>query len=351
MLLNKQTQKIILTDFSNQGRNADFWLNPGTGAVIGGLIGAGKGALEQDPYQEISPGDRAFRVMSNAALGAGAGGAVGLLPRLAAQNPTANKVASVIESDTGFNILPQKDKVTRVQDRIARADVRTQRIDQDRAILDKNKRLRALERQLKKEERQLKWDEARDAWEERFGESSRAIGEGFSGLKEGVGNLFNRVRGKGISNSSYNYMGVANFSNLYPPMPIDSSTLTKTLAIGAGIGSGAGALYGATKAFADNQRLNEQRQTNIDMIQDPYLQIRQREIYDSTPSKVGRIAGDVINGVGQTAASAGLGAGLGAAALTGGLLAAKGLRSPQIAPQAQQGNRFVRAFKTIATGN
>lgn len=384
MLLNHtRKQRFILTDFSNQNPTADF-LNPALGAAIGGALGAGKGALQQNPYEETDPGERAWAVATNAGLGAGLGTGVGLIPRLAAENPTANKVASVVESDIGIPIMPQPSPVSKVQNRTADVEARIRQLQQEQEVLERNRQLRLMERQLRREKAANRLAQVQENINQYLVEPAVKVADAVTPAAKVVGNTLEEavkipiqaganVRqnlpqiqqtageikqnlGKVVTgvrralNFNNSYMGTVNFNRYYPPMPMSPETLGKTMAVGAGIGTAGGALLGASKAFEDNWALQDRRLGNLENIQDPYLRIRQQEIYDSTPAQVGRAVGDIANGVGTTALGAGIGAGLGATGLAAGLMAYKNLSGSLPNPTQPQPNRFVRAGKVIITG-
>lgn len=85
---------------------APLWQLAGlTGGVVGGL----KGALEQDPYQQIDPGTRLMKVATGGLAGAGLGAAVGGgLPQLLKEVPEARVIADQVNDVTGVNVDPQQ---------------------------------------------------------------------------------------------------------------------------------------------------------------------------------------------------------------------------------------------------
>jgi hypothetical protein len=357
------------SSFSNSPKYSNFGLiNPATGALAGATLGGIKGGLEQDPYQELSPSDRAFRVLGNAAIGAGVGGSLGALPSVLSHNPTANKVAGVVAKDTGINVLPIPNAVAKVKGDAATLEQNVDNLLQSQKVLDDRRYIRKTNRTVRREQARLKNEALVEDMTQRFVEPAvefidkvkpmivptvkpipgLVVGAAKGTVQAGRG--ARKIYDKGANV----YRAARDTIKENPPSFSNGSYMAdfqfdvnRGLAIGALAGTGIGGLYGATKAFTDNQHQDDRRLLNLQSIQDPYLRIRQQELYDSMPSKVGRVAGDTTNGVGNTALNAGLGAAVGGAAVGGALLGVNTLTAPKGLLKNRGGNRFAQAFNTL----
>lgn len=354
MLLNNKY------NFSNRNPSSDFsFINPGTGALVGGLVGAAKGGIEQDPYQEVSPGDRALKVLVNGAIGAGAGASIGAVPRLLSHNPntTAGKVATVLQNDTKVPLLTMNPKRARVNGKLVDLEVDFRQLEERQRILDAERKARLLRRDVRRTNARQNQTALTEGFNRTVVEPALVAGDAISGAVQGTVNA-----GKGFSNALYNvtdplidWQSTKNAAGAIK-LPFSASSsymadfnLNAAIAIGGVAGGGAGLLYGASKGLTDNKEQGDRRLLNVQTIQDPYLRIRQQEIYDSTPSKVGRAVGDTTNLVGNTALGTGVGAGLGAAAIGGAVLGGKLLGNPGLYRQPKP-NRFIKAINTVVKG-
>lgn len=292
--------------------NADFALlnpnvlNPGTGALVGGTIGAIKGGLEQDPYKEIDPGDRLGRVLMSTVAGTGVGAGLGILPIALAQNPTLQRVNRAVQRETGTQVLPRREWLS---DKVARI----------------------------KADRQAEWDrktaplrDTLDTIKTNAVEDTKKV---LSPITKPLSylNPFRYIKTNNVANAAENLEDVfsrnsymdANFAAPPPILPqrnafrvfrTEPDTLNKTLAVGAGLGTVGGLLYGASEGIRQNRENGEQRLARLENIVDPYTRVRQQEIYDSEAAKIGRTAEDAAN-IATTSGGEAL-----KGAVTGGLL-------------------------------